>query len=98
MNNTEKLLRALIDALDFEIEEIKNPELEDLLGSSVPSRIANQINIVDYKVTKKNDDEELQYKQTMFGIDLNNLDRESTIKLIDHLSASQGLFVSHGGV
>ena len=52
MNNTDKLLRALIDALGFEIEtkvtiqELHNPH---------DSRVERLPDLIDYKVTKKVD-------------------------------------------
>ena len=45
MNNTDKLLRAFIDAMGYEVKEIDiNPRKHDRYPSE---------HIVDYKVTKK---------------------------------------------
>ena len=49
MNNTDKLLRAFIEASGFEIDIILGKEEVD--GGLIKSRLT-----IDYKVTKKNDE------------------------------------------
>lgn len=62
MNNTDKLLRAFIDASGYEIEEVTTTQkmfrMENINGDGVPK--ANKlpectINNIDYKITKRDD-------------------------------------------
>ena len=70
MNNTEKKLDALIDALGFDVEEVDSSvsmyKLDDLDRDGDPYKDANPITIskLDYKLTKRNhsDEEELYQK------------------------------------
>lgn len=53
MNDTHKLLLAFIEASGFDVEKVRNEKLEEFLGVEVPARVANQIDVFDYRVTKK---------------------------------------------
>ncbi len=50
MNNTDKLLRAFIEASGYEIEEVKAKETSSIMCGG------NTYSNIDYKVTKKKQD------------------------------------------
>jgi hypothetical protein len=51
MNNTDKLLRAFIEASGFEIEEIKGEG--GVVGLDSQGKVLRAVITVDYEVTKK---------------------------------------------
>jgi hypothetical protein len=103
MNNIEKKLDALIDAMGFDVEEV--------LGKQIPS---GQIIVDhDYKLTKRKIIDRLvvplcqkpkktkfddcaDYKQTMFGIDLNLVisEKSAAKQLIEQLAMAHCVGVS----
>ncbi len=68
MNNTDKLLRAFIEASGFEIEEVATTitkERKEFLESENMLLTLAIESAVDYKVTKKSDEERFTFTRYM---------------------------------
>jgi len=53
MNNTDKLLRAFIEAQGFEVKEVKTPVTSLKQATGALTIAAGGVYSIDYKVTKK---------------------------------------------
>ena len=74
MNNTDKLLRAFIEAQGFEIEEVINKRALVKVGELDTTPYPDYITTIDYKVTKKADDGivlgESKYKGNLMKVEV----------------------------